>query len=161
MERMSQYPRPDPACWHYRDERGRACGPYDTGALARLYRFGHLRAESEVWCDADATPPAPLRNRRDVFRLHGDGRLEALPPAPAGPTAMPAAGVAAPASEARPACGDAPQAPALAPDAGPPMPEHRAATSSPAYARPRRTRVRAVLALLALALAALAIRLAS
>ena len=166
MERMDPNPRPDPACWHYRDARGRACGPYDTGAMARLYRFGHLRADSEVWRDADATPPAPLRSRRDAFRLHGDGRLEALPtaqpPAASTPISAPALTPAAPPPpDARPVMAVARAAPASAPGAASPAPDYPVTASGADPARRRRTWIRAAAVLLALGLTMLAARLAS
>ncbi|TKS53056.1 DUF4339 domain-containing protein [Luteimonas yindakuii] len=150
-------PRPDPACWHYRDPRGRACGPYDINALARLYRFGHLRADSEVWSDADPTPPGPLRGRGDAFRLHGDGRLEAL--ATAYPDASRAlGGTAVDAHGPDQRAGAAP--PAAGPEPAPPV-DRATASSAPDVTSPPRAWPWAAAVLLLLGLTLLVARLAS
>ncbi|WP_058835811.1 DUF4339 domain-containing protein [Luteimonas abyssi] len=89
-----------PAGWHYRDARGRACGPYDDDALIRLYRFGHVRGDTPVWSGDDPDTDTPLRQRRDRFRLHGDGRLDILPPpAVSAPVSVPSSPAPAPAPD--------------------------------------------------------------
>lgn len=74
------------AQWHYTDAAQRRYGPYAADAIARLFQFGHIRADTRLWRADDAAGARPLREHRDAFRIEPDGRIRVIaPPAVAPP----------------------------------------------------------------------------